>query len=62
MRSLLDVNVIIALLDRGHGMPTSACTWPERHIDHGWVSCPLTQTGVVRIMAQPANPNQQPAQ
>jgi toxin-antitoxin system PIN domain toxin len=62
MRALLDVNVIIALLDSGHVMHTSACTWLERNLSQGWASCPLTQTGVVRIMAQPAYPNQQPAQ
>lgn len=62
MRALLDVNVIIALLDRGHVMHTSACTWLERNLNHGWATCPLTQTGVVRIMAQPAYPNPQPAQ
>jgi predicted nucleic acid-binding protein len=27
MRALLDVNVIIALLDSGHVMHHSACTW-----------------------------------
>ena len=27
MRALLDVNVIIALLDRGHVMHASACSW-----------------------------------
>ena len=62
MRALLDVNVIIALLDSGHVMHTSACTWLERNLNQGWATCPLTQTGVVRIMAQPAYPNQQPAQ
>jgi len=51
MRALLDVNVIIALLDSGHVMHASACTWLERNLDQGWATCPLTQTGVVRIMA-----------
>jgi toxin-antitoxin system PIN domain toxin len=62
MRALLDVNVIIALLDSGHVMHASACTWLERNLNQGWATCPLTQTGVVRIMAQPAYPNTQPAQ
>ena len=62
MRALLDVNVIITLLDRAHVMHPSACTWLERNLDQGWATCPLTETGVVRIMAQPAYPNQQPAQ
>ncbi len=54
MRALLDVNVIIALLDSGHVMHASASTWLARNLDDGWSTCPLTQTGVVRIMAQPA--------
>ena len=62
MRALLDVNVIIALLDSGHVMHAAACGWLERNLDQGWATCPLTQTGVVRIMAQPAYPNTQPAQ
>jgi predicted nucleic acid-binding protein len=61
MRALLDVNVIIALLDSGHVMHASARTWLERNLNQGWATCPLTQNGVVRIMAQPAYPNTQPA-
>jgi predicted nucleic acid-binding protein len=61
MRALLDVNVIIALLDSVHVMNASACSWLERNLDKGWATCPLTQTGVVRIMAQSAYPNTQPA-
>jgi len=52
MRALLDVNVIIALLDSAQVMHSSACTWLERNLDQGWATCPLTETGVVRIMAQ----------
>jgi len=62
MRALFDVNVIIALLDSGHVMHASARTWLERNLNQGWATCPLTQNGVVRIMAQPAYPNTQPAQ
>lgn len=62
MRALLDVNVIMALLDSGHVLHASACSWLERNLNRGWATCPLTQTGVVRFMAQPAYPNPQPAQ
>ena len=62
MRALLDVNVIIALLDSGHVMHTSACTGLELNLDQSWATCTLTQTCVVRIMAQPSYPNTQPAQ
>ena len=62
MRALLDVNVIIALLDSGHVLHASARSWLERNLNQGWATCPLTQAGVARIMAQPAYPNTQPAQ
>ena len=61
MRALLDINVIIALLDSGHVMHRAARDWMGRELEHGWATCPLTENGVVRIMAQPAYPNRQPA-
>ncbi|MFN7901123.1 MAG: TA system VapC family ribonuclease toxin [Synechococcaceae cyanobacterium] len=60
-RALLDINVVIALLDQGHVLHHPAVRWLERELEHGWASCPITQNGVVRIMAQPAYPNGQPA-
>lgn len=56
MVSLLDVNVLIALLDQAHVHHQVASRWLSAHIDQGWASCPLTQTAVVRIMSQPAYP------
>ena len=56
MRALLDVNVLIALLDAGHVHNRTAVGWLEREIHHGWASCPLTQNGCIRIMAQPGYP------
>ena len=60
-RALLDINVVIALLDQGHVLHQAATRWLERELEHGWATCPLTQNGVVRIMAQPSHPNPQPA-
>jgi toxin-antitoxin system PIN domain toxin len=60
-RALLDINVIIALLDQGHVLHSHAVHWLAREQEPGWASCPITQNGVVRIMAQPAYPNGQPA-
>jgi toxin-antitoxin system PIN domain toxin len=60
MRGLLDINVIIALLDRGHVMHGAARRWMEQELDHGWATCPITENGVVRIMSQPAYPNHRP--
>ncbi len=58
--ALLDINVVIALLDQGHVLHRAATRWLEREIQHGWATCPITENGVVRIMAQPAYPNAQP--
>ena len=60
MRALLDVNVLIALLDAGHVHHARASEWLTQNIVHGWASCPLTQNGCLRIMAQPAYPGAQP--
>ena len=51
MRSLLDVNVIIALLDPDHVFHERAHAWWANHDDAGWASCPITENGVVRIMS-----------
>jgi len=56
MRALLDVNVLIALLDAAHVHHMRARLWLEQEIDQGWASCPLTQNGCLRIMAQPSYP------
>ena len=56
MRALLDINVLIALLDRAHVHHRPARAWLEANISNGWASCPITQNGCVRIMSQPAYP------
>lgn len=60
MRSLLDVNVLIALLDQGHLHHAAARDWLSRNIKQGWASCPLTQNGCIRILSQPAYPGALP--
>jgi uncharacterized protein len=62
MRSLLDVNVLIALLDPDHTLHDAAMSWFTRHGRAGWASCPLTQNGCVRIMSNPAYPNALPVE
>lgn len=59
MRSLLDVNVLIALIDPDHVSHTAAATWWIEQREAGWASCPLTQNGCVRIISQPGYPNPQ---
>ncbi|MCC7216844.1 MAG: PIN domain-containing protein [Burkholderiales bacterium] len=60
MRALLDVNVLIALLDQDHTLHARARGWFEANARTGWASCPLTQNGCVRVMANPAYPNALP--
>ena len=52
MRALLDVNVLIALLQPHHTHFERAQAWWEANRPHGWASCPLTQNGFIRIVAQ----------
>ena len=61
MRALLDVNVLIALLDSEHIHHAQARGWLRDNVDAGWATCPITENGCVRIMAQPAYPNPLPA-
>jgi toxin-antitoxin system PIN domain toxin len=57
MRALLDVNVLLALLDRDHVDHAAARAWISGEIRHGWASCALTQNGFVRIISQPRYPS-----
>jgi toxin-antitoxin system PIN domain toxin len=56
-RALLDVNVLVALLDRDHADHDRAMEWIDREIAHGWASCPITENGLVRVMSQPRYPS-----
>lgn len=62
MRALLDVNVLIALLDSDHTSHAVAFSWFKEHAGAGWASCPITQNGCIRIMANPGYPNSLPIQ
>jgi len=50
--ALLDVNVLIALLDREHTFHNSAHAWFKRNRNHGWATCPITENGCVRILSK----------
>lgn len=52
MGSLLDVSVLIALLDDKHIHHSIASDWLISNIEQGWMSCPITQNGFVRIVSQ----------
>jgi toxin-antitoxin system PIN domain toxin len=59
-RSLLDINVLIALLDLDHTHHREARKWLEVEAKQGWASCPITQNGCVRVMSQEGYPNPLP--
>lgn len=53
MRALLDINMLLALSDRGHPLHERAQSWRRAELrDGGWASCPLTQNGFLRISTQ----------
>ena len=56
MRALLDVNVLVALLDRQHEAHTAAHAWLAGQLAHGWASCPLTENGCLHILTNPRYP------
>ncbi|CKL71895.1 Conserved protein of uncharacterised function with PIN domain [Mycobacterium tuberculosis] len=57
MRALLDVNVLLALLDRDHVDHERARAWITGQIERGWASCAITQNGFVRVISQPRYPS-----
>jgi toxin-antitoxin system PIN domain toxin len=56
-RSLLDVNVLLALLDSDHVDHVRAWGWLDREIETGWASCAITENGFVRIISQARYPS-----
>ena len=60
MRSLLDVNVLLALFQPDHVHFDRAQEWWKANQDYGWASCPLTQNGFVRILSQHSYPKPLP--
>ena len=56
-RFLLDVNVLIALIDRFHVQHDRAHDWFAASGRDAWATCPLTENGVLRIVSHPRYPN-----
>ncbi len=54
--ALLDVSLLIALFDPDHVHHEAAHDWFADHESEGWATCPLTQNGFVRILANPRYP------
>jgi len=54
MTALLDVNVLVALAWPNHVHHESAHEWFAGRRDPGWATCPLTESGFVRVSSNPA--------
>jgi uncharacterized protein len=56
-KSLLDTNVLIALIDPAHVQHDRAHGWFAASSRRPWATCPLTENGVVRIVGSPRYPS-----
>ena len=57
MNSLLDVNMLIALIDEDHPHHAIAMNWFRANSGLGWATCPITENGCLRVLSQPRYPN-----
>ena len=57
MRSLLDVNVLLALFDPIHIHHERAHRWWSSNAGDGWATCPITQNGFLRVVSNPNYPS-----
>ena len=51
--TLLDVNLLVALFDPDHIHHEPAHDWFADHRGEGWATCPVTESGFVRVLANP---------
>jgi uncharacterized protein len=51
--ALLDVNVLVALFDPDHVHHEVAHDWFADHGRAGWATCPVTESGFLRILSNP---------
>ena len=54
--ALLDINVLVALFDGAHTHHDAAHAWFAEDRDAGWATCPITENGFVRVIANVAYP------
>ena len=52
--ALLDVNFVVALFDAEHVHHEAAHDWFADHRALGWATCPITENGFVRVLANPS--------
>jgi uncharacterized protein len=51
--ALLDVNALVALAWDSHVHHAAIRRWFARHGSSGWATCPLTESGFVRVSSNP---------
>jgi toxin-antitoxin system PIN domain toxin len=51
---LLDVNLLVALFDADHVHHDLAHDWFASERSAGWATCPVTENGCLRVLANPA--------
>lgn len=54
MISLLDVNLLVALAWPNHVHHAAALAWFRRNQAAGWATCPVTESGFVRVSSNPS--------
>jgi toxin-antitoxin system PIN domain toxin len=52
--ALLDINLLVALFDPDHIHHNIAHDWLADHRSGGWATCPVTENGLIRVLANPA--------
>jgi len=56
---LLDINVLIALFDASHLNHDAAHEWFGSAGHLSWATCPITESGFVRVLSHPSYPSVQ---
>ena len=56
-RYLLDVNVLLALFDSSHLHHERCHDWLASQQTFAWASCPITENGFARVIANPKYPS-----
>lgn len=51
--ALLDVNALVALAWDSHVQHARVRAWFAEHSSSGWATCPLTESGFVRVSSNP---------
>ncbi len=51
---LLDTNLLVALFWPAHAQHKAAIEWFASNRSQGWITCPFTQAGFVRVVSNPA--------